>query len=302
MKCPWIHKCKACDNPDHGYTSCPNKSKSTWNAGRARESFPSFNPCPCLQDKHPASSHYSTSQPGTSSPSDFGHQRPSQSSTRNLFLPGPPPSAQSNSYPCCNNTPISTLGLPRAQSSLEKHAWESYLLDYPDTKFVKSLLHIIDYGASRGFIGPDHSQFCHNLKSAFEAPNAVKSSIQSLFNKCSSSRTILVPSHCQLSCLISWYCNPKKKNQKMTYQSSFLASWWLCQWWCPWLWSSHLLWFLQKCYLPYLLLQTQVSSSQTWSQRCLSSHTSAPVRVFPEDPLLVPFIVLLPLSVSALAY
>ena len=111
MNCPQIHKCKACDNPDHGYTSCLNKSKSTWNAGRARECFPLFNPRPCLQDKHLASSHYSTSQPGTSSPSDFGHQWPSQSSTRNLFLPGLPPSAWPNSDPHCNNTPISTLGL-----------------------------------------------------------------------------------------------------------------------------------------------------------------------------------------------
>ena len=59
MKCPWIHKCKACDNSDHGYASCPNKSKSTWNAGRVRECFPSFNPH--LQDEHLASSHYSTS-------------------------------------------------------------------------------------------------------------------------------------------------------------------------------------------------------------------------------------------------
>ena len=80
----------------------------------------------------------------------------------------------------CNQVPISTSHLPRVNSSLIKDAWEFYLLDYPDKQFVTSLLHIIDHGASLGFTGPNHPQACRNLSSAFDAPDAVNTSIHSL--------------------------------------------------------------------------------------------------------------------------
>jgi hypothetical protein len=100
-----------------------------------------------------------------------------------LFPPGPAPAARPNSDPRCNAAPPSLDGLPRVASTLVKDVWESYLRDYPDPLFVKSILHIIDHGAALGFVGLDHPQSCCNLKSASEAPGTVSSAIDALMAK-----------------------------------------------------------------------------------------------------------------------
>ena len=58
--------------------------------------------------------------------------------------------------------------------------WQQYLADYPDHAVVATILHIIEFGASLGHIGPEFEQACHNLKSAFEQPQVVADYIHSL--------------------------------------------------------------------------------------------------------------------------
>jgi hypothetical protein len=79
--------------------------------------------------------------------------------------------------------PPSSDNAPCVASSLVKNVWKFYLEDYPDPSFVKSILHIIDHGASLGFIGLEHPQSCRNLKSASEAPGTVSSAIDALLAK-----------------------------------------------------------------------------------------------------------------------
>ena len=136
-------------------------------------------PRPSLQDEHPVFTTHTTAP--QSLPSSHTSSLSSQSKFPPFWLqPGPPPPPRPNSDPRCNQVPISTSHLPRVNSSLIKDAWEFYLLDYPDKQFVTSLLHIIDHGASLGFTGPNHPQACRNLSSAFDAPDAVNTSIHSL--------------------------------------------------------------------------------------------------------------------------
>ncbi len=72
------------------------------------------------------------------------------------------------------------MGLTRVSCPLVKSVWQWYLADYPDRSFVATILHIIEFGASLGYIGPEFEQSCHNLKSAFERPHVVSNYIDSL--------------------------------------------------------------------------------------------------------------------------
>ena len=72
------------------------------------------------------------------------------------------------------------MGLAHVSCSLVKSVWQWYLADYPDHAFVATILHIIEFGASLGYICPEFEQACHNLKSAFEWPQVVSDYIYSL--------------------------------------------------------------------------------------------------------------------------
>ena len=96
----------------------------------------------------------------------------------NLFPPRTLPPPWSNTNPCC--TPELSLLTPHGLSPLCINAWEHYLHDYPDRTFVVTLLQIISFGASLGFIGDQHPQSCKNLKSAVEHNAFVCSSIEEL--------------------------------------------------------------------------------------------------------------------------
>ena len=61
-----------------------------------------------------------------------------------------------------------------------REAWDLFLADYPDHKFVSGLLNIIDVGASIGHSGPLISQSCKNLRSAIDHPNIISKEINSL--------------------------------------------------------------------------------------------------------------------------
>ena len=52
--------------------------------------------------------------------------------------------------------------------------------DYPDRKFVNTLLHIIDHGALLGFNAANHPQHCKNLASCADKPEAVTSAVDKL--------------------------------------------------------------------------------------------------------------------------
>jgi hypothetical protein len=51
---------------------------------------------------------------------------------------------------------------------------------YPNKQFVKSLLHIIEFGANIGFSGNHREQPCHNLKSTIEFPDSVSKAVNTL--------------------------------------------------------------------------------------------------------------------------
>src|SRR5271154_1366203 len=76
------------------------------------------------------------------------------------------PPARPNTDPRCNSPPPSDQISAPVPSSLIVEAWEFFLHDYPDKKFVSSLLHIIRFGANIGFIGQPAVQSCDNLKLA----------------------------------------------------------------------------------------------------------------------------------------
>jgi hypothetical protein len=64
------------------------------------------------------------------------------------------------------------------QSTLNAPAWAFFLRDYPDRKFVDTLIHIIHHGANIGFTGDrNSSQSCSNLTSAADHSDAVSSDI-----------------------------------------------------------------------------------------------------------------------------
>lgn len=56
-------------------------------------------------------------------------------------------------------------------------------MDYPDPLFVKSLLHIIDYGAAIGYVGPPAPQHCRNLSTALAHPDTVAADIAALCSR-----------------------------------------------------------------------------------------------------------------------
>ena len=97
-----------------------------------------------------------------------------------LFLPGPPLPPCPNMDPCCNIAPPSTSSLPCVSSMLVKAAWAYHLRDYPDKKFVDSIMHIIDFGANIGFSGTHCEQSCCNLKSAIEFPESMSRAVTML--------------------------------------------------------------------------------------------------------------------------
>lgn len=106
----------------------------------------------------------------------------------NLFTPNSPPPPRPNTDPRCNTflfTPISgstsasfsnpplptspnSFSPPRVSTPLVLDAWAFYLQDYPDRLFVSSLLHIIEFGANIGFVGPEIVRPCKDLTSALE--------------------------------------------------------------------------------------------------------------------------------------
>ena len=69
---------------------------------------------------------------------------------------------------------------PHVVTTLNKHAWEFHLCNYPDCKFVNTLLHIIDHGALLCFNAANHPQHCKNLASCADKPEAVTSAIDKL--------------------------------------------------------------------------------------------------------------------------
>ena len=68
-------------------------------------------------------------------------------------------------------------GLPKASSPLIREAWNLFLTDYPECKFVSGLLNIIDVGASIGHLGLPISQSCKNIRSSIDHPNIISKEI-----------------------------------------------------------------------------------------------------------------------------
>lgn len=94
-------------------------------------------------------------------------------------LTSPPP--RPNTDPRCN-LPSRTNDTP-IRSSLNPDAWQIYLQHYPDRELVKTLLHIIKYGASVGFSGTGKSQICKNLRSALDYSDFVSQKLQDSISK-----------------------------------------------------------------------------------------------------------------------
>ena len=138
-------------------------------------------PRPCPQDlpnrSHPSPNYQSFSHASI----DFS-VHPDSLPHSELFPPGPPPPPRPNTDPRCNSVPSSSANLPRVQSRLVREAWRYHLRDYPDQRFVNSLLHIIDFGANLGFTRPHLAQSCRNLKSANNFPEFISKSVSDLLS------------------------------------------------------------------------------------------------------------------------
>src|SRR5882724_1379238 len=80
----------------------------------------------------------------------------------------------------CNRLALCPDGLPKAKSPLIREAWDLLLANYPDRKFVNSLLNIIDVGESIGHSGPQTSQSCKNLRSAIDHHDVISKEVNSL--------------------------------------------------------------------------------------------------------------------------
>jgi hypothetical protein len=65
-------------------------------------------------------------------------------------------------------------------SPLIHDGWPHFLADYPDRDFVSSLLQIIKFGANIRFQGCQAALSSKNLKSAFQSPDFIQSSIDKL--------------------------------------------------------------------------------------------------------------------------
>src|SRR5882724_9950306 len=77
----------------------------------------------------------------------------------------------------CNCLALCPPGLPKASSPLIREAWNLFLTDYPECKFVSGLLNIIDVGASIGHLGLPISQSCKNIRSSIDHPNIISKEI-----------------------------------------------------------------------------------------------------------------------------
>ena len=116
-----------------------------------------FAACPCQQPLE-----VSTCIPSSLNP-DFDPSLPHD----HLFPPfGILLPARPNTDPRCNIPTPPDQFHPPVPSSLVVEAWEFFLREYLDKKFVSSLLHTIKFGADVGFIGQAAVQSCVNLKSA----------------------------------------------------------------------------------------------------------------------------------------
>ena len=87
-----------------------------------------------------------------------------------------------NTSPRCNSSSESSAPFPSSIVSTPLHhdVWAHYLSDYPDKKFVASLLHIIKFGANIGFSATEVIRPCKNLRSALEHPGFIDSAINSM--------------------------------------------------------------------------------------------------------------------------
>ncbi|KAJ3748459.1 hypothetical protein DFH05DRAFT_1379300, partial [Lentinula detonsa] len=95
------------------------------------------------------------------------------------------PPIRLNTDPQCNSYPYNN-SIMSISSVLNKAAWDHHLQDYPDQKFVNSLLHIICCGANIGFTGDcTHPQCCKNLSLLFEHADVISTNITSqVINGC----------------------------------------------------------------------------------------------------------------------
>ncbi|PPR04749.1 hypothetical protein CVT24_006895 [Panaeolus cyanescens] len=99
-----------------------------------------------------------------------------------LFPPRSLPPLRPNSDPRCNIIADPDFdSSPSVSSPLIFKAWAYYLKDYPDTKFVNSVLNIIRRGANIGFSGVfSSSTRAPNLPSAFDHPEFLDSAVDKL--------------------------------------------------------------------------------------------------------------------------
>ena len=112
--------------------------------------------------------------------------RPSHRDVQNvntIFPTGKNPPIRPNTDLCCNWLALCPPGLPKAYSPLIRETWDSFLADYPDSKFVSGLLNIIDVGASIGHSGMLISQSCKNLRSSIDHPDIISKEINSLLSE-----------------------------------------------------------------------------------------------------------------------
>src|SRR5882724_2521746 len=112
--------------------------------------------------------------------------RPSQGDvyhTNTKFPAGVVPSAHPNTNPHCNHLELCLAGLPPAISTLNRAAWDSYLTDYLDCKFIDAILNIMDVGASVAHSGPLRIQSCKNLRSALDHKGVISKEIHSLLSE-----------------------------------------------------------------------------------------------------------------------
>ena len=78
---------------------------------------------------------------------------------------------------------------------LKRAAWDFHLADYPDRHFVRSLLHIIDFGCSIGFSGEEKLQISPNLKSARDFPDSITTDLNILVSENRVAGPFTLPPH-----------------------------------------------------------------------------------------------------------
>ncbi|KAG9223380.1 hypothetical protein CCMSSC00406_0009271 [Pleurotus cornucopiae] len=93
---------------------------------------------------------------------------------------------------------------PPIKSTLVYSQWAHYLVNYPDSKYVLTLLHIIQYGAAIGFAGNDKPQMCRNLKTAVEHPDVINKDMDILCNNGRINGPFSSPPHPAVINHLSW--------------------------------------------------------------------------------------------------